>query len=432
MTTALTEYTHPLAALGDPRTAALSHLLDLALRLATENDLDRILQIVTNSVCDAVDCERASLFVIDEARRELYTRVATELEINEIRHSLDQGITGWVARHQQVVHVPQPYSDERWDSSVDRRTGFVTRNILCAPVISNIDERLVGVLQLLNKAEAGFGPFDEQLLRAFAAHAATALERRRLQEEARHAHELEHAMEMGRRIQRGFLPDTLPNIAGYEVATWWQPAEFVSGDYYDWLPLADGRVGFVIGDVSGHGLGASLIMASLRAMLHVLTKTLADPDRIVDLLAESIAPDLKESQFISFLLVALDPASHQVHFANAGHAPALHLDTAAATFRRLDATRLPLGFPRLLSGQTPPQLELRSGDLLVLGTDGCIEVRDSSDTMFGNERLQQLVLAHRNESANEIVAAVRDAVQQFHGRPLPPDDSTLLIIKRVG
>ena len=247
MTTAHTEHALPLVALGDPRTAALSHLLDLALRLATENDLDRILQIVTNSVCDAVDCERASLFVIDEVRSELYTRVVTELEINEIRHSLDQGITGWVARHQQGVHVPQPDTDERWDSSVDRRTGFVTRNILCAPVISNIDERLVGVLQLLNKADAGFSPFDEQLIRAFAAHAATALERRRLQEEARHAHELEHAMEMGRRIQRGFLPDTLPNIAGYEVATWWQPAEFVSGDYYDWLPLTDGRIGFAIG-----------------------------------------------------------------------------------------------------------------------------------------------------------------------------------------
>lgn len=430
MTIALEEHAHVLAPLGDPRTAALSHLLDLALRLATESDLDRILQIVTNSVCDAVDCERASLFLIDETGRELFTRVVTELEISEIRHGLDQGITGWTARHQQVVHVPQPDADERWDSSVDRRTGFVTRNILCAPVISNIDERLVGVLQLLNKADAGFGPFDEQLIRAFAAHAATALERRRLQVEARHAHELEHAMEMGRRIQRGFLPGTLPNIAGYEVAAWWQAAEFVSGDYYDWLSLADGRCGFAIGDVSGHGLGASLIMASLRAMLHVVTKTLAEPDRIVELLAESIAPDLKESQFISFLLVSLDPVSHEVRFANAGHAPALHLDTSNATFRRLEATRLPLGFPRLLSGQTLPHLMLAPGDLLVLGTDGCIEVRDASGAMFGCERLQELVLTHRTAPAAEIVAAIRDAVLQFHGRPLLPDDSTLLIVKR--
>ena len=221
---------HSLVSADDPRVAALSRLLDVALQLATEHDLTRILQIVTNGVCDAVDCERASLFLIDDAKQQLYTRVVTELEISEIRHGIEQGITGWVARHRQIAHVPEPHEDERWDASVDRRTGFVTRNILAAPVSSNVDERLVGVLQLLNKAEAGFSDFDEQLIRAFAAHAATALERRRLQEEALHAHELEAAMEMGRRIQRGFLPETLPSIPGYEVAVWWQPAEFVSGD----------------------------------------------------------------------------------------------------------------------------------------------------------------------------------------------------------
>ena len=421
---------HSLTTAADPRVGALSRLLDVALQLATEHDLTRILQIVTNGVCDAVDCERASLFLIDDSKQELYTRVVTELEISEIRHDIEQGITGWVARHQQIAHVPEPHDDERWDSSVDRRTGFVTRNILAAPVISNVDERLVGVLQLLNKAEAGFSDFDEQLIRAFAAHAATALERRRLQEEAKHAHQLEAAMEMGRRIQRGFLPETLPSIPGYEVAAWWQPAEFVSGDYYDWLTLADGRNGFALGDVSGHGLGPSLIMASVRAMLHVLTKTDSEPERIVELLAESIAPDLKQGQFISFLLVSLDPQTHDVRFANAGHAPALHLDAAAASFRRLDATRLPLGFPRLLSGQTEPQLSLAPGDMLVLGTDGCVEVTDAAGTMFGNDRLQQVVLAHRDRPAAEIVSAVRDTVQQFHGRPLPPDDSTLLIVKR--
>lgn len=415
----------------DPRVAALSKLLDVALRLAIETDLTRILQIVTNGVCAAVDCERASLFLLDDAGRELYTHVVTELEISEIRHGIEHGITGWVARCGEVAHVPDPHADERWDSSVDRRTGFVTRNILAAPVRSNLDERLVGVLQLLNKAETGFSDFDEQLIRAFAAHAATALERRRLQEEAKHAHELEAAMEMGRRIQRGFLPETLPSIPGYEVAAWWQPAEFVSGDYYDWLPLPDGHVGFALGDVSGHGLGASLIMASVRAMLHVLTKTMSDPERIVDLLSESILPDLKQSNFITFLFVALQPQTQEVHFANAGHAPAFHLRSQDGSIRRLDPSGLPLGFPRLPAGKVDTRLNLAPGDLLVLGTDGIIEVRDSSDAMFGNDRLQQLVLAHCDRSAAEIVAVVRDTVQAFLGRELPPDDSTLLVVKRL-
>jgi phosphoserine phosphatase RsbU/P len=421
---------------GDPpavdrRVASLSQLLDVALQLATEHDLTRILQIVTNGVCRSVDCERASLFLINNSQDELYTRVVTELEIREIRLSTDHGIGGWVARNQQLVHVSDPHGDARWNSSIDARTGYVTRNILAAPVISTVDDRLVGVLQLLNKSDGDFDEFDQQLIQAFAAHAATALERRRLQEEAIHAHELKQAMEMGRRIQRGFLPSALPNISGYEVASWWQPAEFVSGDYYDWLPLTDGRLAFAIGDVSGHGLGPSLIMASLRAMLHVLAKTMTEPLRIVELLADSIAPDLKQSQFISFLIVALDPSSHEIQFANAGHAPALKYDSHTNSFQRLEATRLPLGFPSVVVGPTETRCELAVNDLLILGTDGVIESRNPVGTMFGTERLQQLVSLHREKSAHDIVVAVSSTVQTFHGLELPPDDSTLVVVKRV-
>jgi len=416
---------------NDRRVAALNDLLNVALQLGTEHDLTRILQIVTNGVCHSVDCERASLFLLDETQHQLFTRVVTELEIREIRLGIEHGICGWVARNRKMAHVSDPQNDSRWNSSVDLRTGFLTRNILAVPLISNVDERLVGVLQLLNKSDSDFDEFDQQLIRAFAAHAATALERRRLQEESLRAQEMKQSMEMARRIQRGFLPEALPDVPGYQVASWWQPAEFVSGDYYDWLPLPDGRTCFIMGDVSGHGMGPSLIMASLRAMLHVLVKTVATPERIVELLAESIAPDLKQSQFVSFLLVSLDPMAHDVKYANAGHAPALHFNASAGTFSVLAATRLPLGFPAIRVDEVPTQFRLAEDDLLVLGTDGVIEVRDSAGTLFGVQRLQQIIHANRDLSATEIVSAVRTAVQQFHGQRPPNDDSTLVIIKRA-
>lgn len=414
----------------DRRITALTDLLDVALQLGTEQELTRILQIVTNGACHSVDCERASLFVLDEARDQLYTRVVTELELREIRLRPDQGICGWVAQNREMAHVSDPQDDSRWDPSVDLRTGFVTRNILAVPLISRIDERLVGVLQLLNKASGDFDEFDQQLIQAFAAHAATALERRRLQDESTRAQELKQSMEMARRIQRGFLPESIPNVPGYEVAAWWQPAEFVSGDYYDWLPLSDGRTCFAMGDVSGHGLGPSLIMASLHAMLHVLTRTVTAPDRIVELLAESIAPDLKQSHFVSFLLVSLDLVTHDVGFANAGHAPALHFSHASRTFRVLDATRPPLGFPSIDMGQVHTQLQMNNGDLLILGTDGVIEVRNHAGSMFGVQRLQQIVSTACNQSATEIVDAIRTSVQQFQGQGPPADDSTLVLVKR--
>ncbi len=126
----------------DRRVSALTGLLDVALQLGTEDDLTRILQIVTNGVCDSVDCERASLFLLDEGQCQLYTLVATELEIQEIRLPVDRGICGWVAQRRELVHVQDPHQDSRWDSSVDLRTGFETRNVLAAPLISRIAEQV--------------------------------------------------------------------------------------------------------------------------------------------------------------------------------------------------------------------------------------------------------------------------------------------------
>jgi len=413
---------------NDP-VGALARLLEVALELGSAHDLDHILRIATSGVCDAVGCERASLFVYDKNRSELYTRVVTELEIAEIRHSVETGIVGWVARHRTLQNVPDPHADERWDHTVDLRTGFHTQNILAAPVMLSGDQRVLGVLQLLNKPD-GFQSVDEQVIRGFAAHVALALERRRLQDEARAGEELRNSLEMGRQIQSRFLPKALPEIPGYEVSAWWQPAEFVSGDYYDWLPLPDGRWGFLVGDVSGHGPAAALIMASVRAMAHVLAQTQSSPERIVELLRASIAPDLGDARFITFLFLALNLETHTVKVANAGHAPAFHFRAQFQKFERLAANSLPFGFPPIPLDTGIDPIELDAGDMLILGTDGVIEVRDSANQMFGVDRLQRLIRDNAPLPLAELLRRVSTAVREFHGRPLPPDDTTLVIVRR--
>lgn len=409
---------------------ALATLLEVALELNSERDLNRILQIATSGVCDAVGCLRASLFIYDPQQHELYTRVVTELEINEIRHPLDKGIVGWVATNRLLQSVPVPAEDPRWDRSVDRRTGFRTENILAAPVLS-AEGGMLGVLQLLNKS-GGFSPLDEQLVQAFAAHVAVALERCRLEEEARLALELRQSLEMGHRIQATFLPSKLPTIPGYEIAAWWHPAEFVSGDYYDWLNLRDGRWGFAISDVSGHGLAAALIMATARAMSHVLARTATDVHDFVETLRASIAPDLQESRFITCCYAVIDPETHRLEWANAGHAPALCYSAQEQTCTRLTATTMPLGFPVIQFPHDACIRTLEPGDVLLLGTDGLVELRDPSGKMYGNERLEACLRSHAQRSASEIVATISRDVMQFHEHPTLPDDATLVIVRRVG
>lgn len=418
----------------EPRLAGAMQLVEVTCDLARELDLDRILETVTRGVCRALDCERATLYLFDNDTQELVTRVATELEIEEIRSSIDRGITGWVARRRAIANIPNPAVDARWNSAIDRRTGFQTRNILAAPVVSPREDRLLGVLQALNKKSgrngSGFDDFDEKLIEAFASHAATALERAELIESVRRSHELRVSVEMGRSIQAAFLPSSIPSLPGYEVAAWWQPAEAVGGDYYDLLQLPDGRLGLVVADVSGHGVGASLIMASVRAMLHVMARAQSEPAEIVTLLSQSIADDLHEGRFITFLMVALDAVNHRLAYANAGHGPALHFCRATRRFRALESTALPIGLdedPRVPAGDS---VEMAPGDLLLLATDGAIELRNARDEMFGRRRLEKLIADNCTLPAGELMNVLREAISRFDPHDDPPDDVTLVLVER--
>ena len=407
----------------------LMKLVETTCELAAQHELDDILRTVTKGACEALDCERASLFLLDEERAELFTRTVTELEIEEIRFPVERGIAGWVVRNRQLLNIPDPYQDERFNPSFDRQTGFLTRNILAAPVVSPHDDRTVGVLQILNKQGGSFEEYDENVLMAFAAHAATALERAKLLLEAKKSQEMRLALEMGRKIQSSFLPRSLPVVPGYQMAAWWQPAESVSGDYYDVLKLPDGRWGLVIADVSGHGIGPSLIMASARAMLRVMAGAGSKPNEILSRLSEAIYPDLQENLFITFFISALDPGRGELVYANAGHGPVLHFHRREAEFSTLEATGLPVGV--LEENDYPGErVPFAPGDCLVLMTDGAFELPNAEDQQFGVERIMRLIRENCDRSAKEIVETLRRAITAFDPHKLPPDDITLLIVKR--
>jgi sigma-B regulation protein RsbU (phosphoserine phosphatase) len=414
----------------EQRVAALTKLLDVALKLSAEHDEDRILQLVTAGACDALPCERTSLFLLDEVRQELYTRTVTKLELHELRIPVDRGVIGWVARERQVACVCDPAGDNRWDSSIDRQTGFVTRNLLAVPVTAPSDGRLLGVLQLINLDRTEFDTFDTDVAQAFAAHAATALERSRWQQAARRAEAMKREMEVARGIQRRFLPERMPRIDGYTVAAWWQPAEFVSGDYYDWFCWSDHRIGFAVGDVCGHGVGPSLIMASLRAMLRVLAKTNVDPQGVLQLLQSTVDEDLQAMQFVTLLIASLDPVQHRLTFANAGHAPAYHIRRHHGEARRLEATQLPLGFPSLANEAAPEPVWFEPGDLMLLGTDGIIEARNPAGDLFGGNQLLSLALEPAGGAA-ELAVKISQAVLRHRGAATLADDATLLIVERT-
>jgi serine phosphatase RsbU (regulator of sigma subunit) len=424
------ETPQPDQAVERRRLEGLNRLLEVTHILAAEIEPTKLLGIIIQEACRALDCERATLYQYDEKRNELYTTVATELELGEIRKSVDSGISGYVARHRQMQNVPDPASDARWDNTYDLQSGFHTRSILALPLLSAQDGRLLGVLELFNNHSGPFDLTDEEFALAFAQHSAAALDRARLVRELQAQQEVEASLNVAREIQRRFMPRTMPQTAGYEAAVWWLPNQAVGGDYCDLWQLSSGQVGFCVADVSGHGIGPSLLMASVRACLRTLLLDHTSPTRLMETLSRAIADDLQHGNFVTMILGLLDPRRHTMTFANAGHGPAFHRAFKTGVITELRATGVPLGVLDEADYPIGPEIVCEAGDLILCCTDGIVECTDRHGEPFGNRRLEAFVDQHAADPPAVLVRAIGETVQQFYDGASPPDDLTILAIRR--
>lgn len=410
------------------RFQSLLRLLEIARMLADEIDSDRIMDVAVREAGRAVDCERAGFYAYDSSSKELYTQATFGFEGEPFRVLLGQGITGAVGERRAAEIVGDPQSDPRWSRRIDHITGFPTRNLLAAPVLT-ADDRLLGVLLLLNKRDGEFDDFDLQLARAFCEHTAAALHRAELVDAARRQQAVETALETAREIQRGFMPHSLPEIAGYEAASWWLPNQAIGGDYCDLVLLRDGHLGLIVADVSGHGLGPSLLMASVRAALRALILVQNSPETVLSMLGKTLQRDL-QNDFITMFFGSVDVVTHNLHFANAGHAPALHYSAKRNRFRTLDATGMPLGVQDPPEYVTGPTVRLEAGDLVVLCTDGIVEAMDEHGKQFGLTRLKDIVRKNLHGSLDDLVRTIGDEVKRHYQAEAPADDLTLLALRR--
>jgi serine phosphatase RsbU (regulator of sigma subunit) len=405
----------------------LNRLLEVTRVLALEIDLTKALDAIVTEACHALQCERAILYQYDPKREILDATTGTDAHV---RLKLDQGIAGHVARQREMVNVPSAANDPRWDGAYDRAAGYTTQTILAIPLIAADGGRLLGVLELLNNQGGPFDADDESLALAFSRHAAAALDRASLVEEIQRRKELEASLNVAREVQRRFMPSEMPQVPGYEVATWWFPNEAVGGDYCDVILLKDGRLALCIADVCGHGLGPSLLMASVRASLRTLLLRETSPQVLLESLGRALVDDFQHGAFVTMVLALVDPRSHAVTFANAGHAPALLYRAESRTFVELESTGLPVGVLDPPDCPLGPSISLQPGDLVVLGTDGIVESMDEQGEQFGMKRLQECIRRGAAGSVQDLVRDIGRAVEQHYVGESPPDDLTVLAVRR--
>lgn len=242
-------------------------------------------------------------------------------------------------------------------------------------------------------------------------------------------HENEEQFRVAREIQQRLFPKAAPQLAGIEIAGFSLPADAIGGDYFDYIPLLRGRWGFVVGDVTGHGLGPSLLMAETRACLRVLAQTHEDAGDILSQANRMLSYDVGEERFVTLLLASIDPVARTLNFANAGHPAALLFDRDGVVKATLKRSGPPLGVRSAYAYATSPELPLLPGDLLLLMTDGIEEAMSPAEEFFGTQRACDVVRAHRDQPAAAIVAALAAAVCDFSRTTVQLDDLTAIVVK---
>ncbi len=266
------------------------------------------------------------------------------------------------------------------------------------------------------------------ILTGIAHQAGVAIERAWLQETELARQRLETELALAHTIQRGFLPEAVPTVPGYDMAAAWEPARQIGGDFYDFIPLPDGRLGLVVGDVADKGIPAALYMALARTAMRLVAPRTPSPAAALQQVNTAILDTAYADMFVTIYYAVLDPASHEVVYASAGHGLAVHVTAQAVTFVRGRGNALGV-FPTITVGEE--RCRLAPGDYLVLYTDGLTDAVNPALEDFGEARLVAFLDAHRGLPAAELVHRLLAAVDTWCGEAARFDDYTVLVVRRM-
>lgn len=412
---------------SDRRVRDLLAVLDIARRLAVTAELDTLLAAIGESARAVLGCDRVSVFLHDPHTNELYVRLGAD--ISRVRFPADRGIAGAAFQSGEVILVPDAYADPRFNPAVDKETGYHTRNILTCPLVG-WDGQPVGVMQAVNKTDGAFGEWDEELCRALAAQAGTAIQRQRLLDTWHEKQKQDRELDIARMIQRRQLPAEPPRVPGYEVAGWSQPAEKTGGDFYDYLRLSDGRVVISLGDATGHGVGPALVTTACRALARAAMSVGDDLPTAVARVNRLLCDELDSGNFVTAFFGVLDPVAHRLTYQSAGQGPILLYRAGSRAAAELPTHGPPLGIMPDMPFDPPEEVDLRPGDWLVMMTDGFYEWEGPGGERFGSERLVRVLRAAGASAPADVIRSAYAAVVEFAAGHPQADDLTAVVVRR--
>lgn len=412
----------------------LKRLIEAHQSLADMESLEALLPVLLDLARNVTNAEAASIMLYDEQREVLQFAAAKDEVLGEqagevlksaVELRVGEGIAGWVAQHKQAINIADAKKDHRFSDKVDVKTGFITRNLLCAPLLYGED--LIGVINVLNsKDKPCFDGFDEALLECFADLAGTAISRSRFLELRLQQERMEVQLEAAAKIQSLFWPK-LPDLGeGSHVWAVSIPAAFVGGDLYDVIRMDDESWLIYVADVSDKGLPAALIMAALSTKIRSEALLRHEVDKLLEAVNKGIYElTVDEGFFATIVLGRYWPADGRMQLTQGGHLPPLW-----AAGGKL------IGVPEIKGmslGVTPnaeyksKEIVLSPGESILFLTDGVTEAENRRGELFGNDRLLGQI---KSASGPPYGKGLLDAVNHWRGTAEANDDLTMLEVWR--
>jgi sigma-B regulation protein RsbU (phosphoserine phosphatase) len=392
-------------------------------------DLDEVLNRVMDEVIKITHGERGFLMLC-EPDGSMSFKAARGLDQQTIaspEFQISRGVVERVANEGKSILTSDAQTDE-WLRSRESVRALNLRAVLAVPI--QLKEVCKGVIYVDNRIQTGiFRPADIELLEGIASSAAIAIENARLYQLAVEKGRLERELQVARDVQSNLIPRTTPQVDGWDFAALWKPARQVSGDFYDFIPLNQDKIGIVIADVTDKGMPAALFMAHARSIIRASVVGPYPPAEAMASANHLICTDPTEGMFVSLFYAQLDPGKNELTYVNAGHNPPLHYRSALKDLIELPRTGFPLGIE---DGSTYEQgtIHFQNGDFLFMYTDGVTEAMNPTHNLFGKDRLYQTMLEYKSNHASEIQSAINNAVFKFIGANEPSDDVTLVVLKK--
>src|SRR6184192_594817 len=411
-------------AIGDARPVypdQVEHLLKVqkwAQKISSILDLDQLIDQIVNNMACAFGCLEANIYLHDAEHGELEMAAVHGCTLHSKGSRLKvgkDGMVGFVAATGKMRYAPDVRLDPYYIACEES-----TLSEVAIPLV--VDNRLVGVFTASHPELNAFPPEQLRLLQALCNHVAVAVQNARLfQRERQERERMSREAHEARVIQQALLPKSSPYVPGFAISGLSIPAGAVGGDWYDFIPLSDGKWGLVLADVSGKGTAAALLMSATRGMLRSLAEAGCGPGEVLARLNDLMVQDFPSGKFVTMVYAVLDPASRKLTFANAGHLRPLLVINNGGRF--LDTDRgMPLGLAA--GGFSEVEIHLSAGSRLVFYSDGITEAAEASEEEYGPARLERHVVSS-NASPESILEDVRSFV---NGAGLQ-DDATVIFIK---